>query len=273
MQNVQDLVKYKTLILRSFLIMRYLNVIMLVFLVLISGCVSKKKDDNIVQETPESVYLKASELFRQKNYGKAAELFSKVIYDFPYYDGAKKAMVMEVYAYYLDHDYDNMTLTIDNFLKTYPTAAETSYMYYMKALGFYEQINIPYRDQNMTFKAKEALEKLIQRFPGIKYSRDAKIKLGLVEDRLAAQEMIIGRYYLNRGELLSAIKRFNVVVNHYSTTSHIEEALYRLFEIYVFMDNMVEAQKFVATLGYNYPKSKWYKSAYDLIQQKKKSQK
>ncbi|MBP9792078.1 MAG: outer membrane protein assembly factor BamD [Rickettsiales bacterium] len=249
--------------------MRHLNIIALIFVILISGCAGKKKND-IAQDTPENVYLKAAEMFREKNYGQAAELFSKVIYEFPYYEGAKNAMVMEVYAYYLDHDYDNMTLTIDNFLKMYPTSSEISYMYYMKALGFYEQINIPYRDQNMTFKAKEALENLIQRFPGVKYSRDAKVKLGLVEDRLAAQEMIIGRYYLNRGELLSAIKRFNVVINDYSTTSHIEEALYRLSELYIFMDNVAEAQKFAATLGYNYPKSKWYKSAYDLIEQRKK---
>jgi outer membrane protein assembly factor BamD len=250
--------------------MQYLNVVIIVCLICLSGCSSKKKIEQEVVDTPESTYLKASDSFRNKHYSKAAELFAKIIYEFPYYDGAKKAMVMEVYSYYLDQDYDNVSLTIDNFLKTYPTAPETSYMYYMKALSFYEQINIPYRDQNMTLKAKEALEKLVHRFPGTKYARDAKIKLDLVEDHLAAQEMIIGRYYLNRGELLSSIKRFNEVVKKYSTTSHTEEALYRLFEIYSFIDNTVEAQKCAATLGYNYPNSKWYKSAYEILQDRKK---
>ena len=188
------------------------------------------------------------------------------MYEFPYYEGAKKAMVMEVYSYYHNHDYDNVVLTIDNFLKTYPTASDINYMYYMKALSFYEQISIPYRDQAMTVKAKHALENVMQRFPGSKYARDSKIKLDLVEDHLAAHEMIVGRYYLNRGELLAAIKRFDVVVKRYSTTSHIEESLYRLFEIYKFIGNNSEAQRIAATLGYNYPNSKWYKSAYEIIE-------
>lgn len=274
MHNVQSFMREerhnKIIIwIKSFLTMRYFNILVL-FSLFISGCSSNKKTENETPETPQIAYTKAVDAFRNKNYGKAADLFSKVVYEFPYYDGARKAVVMEVYSYYLDHDYDSMIVTVDNFLKTYPTASEVSYMYYMKALGLYEQISSPYRDQNMTLKAKEALERLINRFPGTKYSSDAKIKLDLVEDHLAAQEMIVGRYYLNRGELLSAIKRFDVVVKKYSTTSHSEEALYRLFEIYIFMDNISEAQRFAATLGYNYPNSKWYKSAYDIIQSKKK---
>lgn len=248
--------------------MRYIEIFALCFFMIISGCSSKKAAEKPLQETPQALYTKAAELFKQKDYSKAAELFSRVVYEFPYYEGAKKAMVMEVYSYYLNQDYDNVVLTIDNFLKTYPTSSDISYMYYMKALSFYEQISIPYRDQVMTVKAKNALENLVQRFPDSKYARDSKIKLDLVEDHLAAHEMIVGRYYLNRGELLAAIKRFDVVVKRYSTTSHIEESLYRLFEIYKFMGNNSEAQRVAATLGYNYPNSKWYKSAYEMIKAK-----
>ncbi len=245
--------------------MRYIEILALCFFIVVSGCSSKKVTEKTLQETPQILYTKAAELFKLKDYSKAADLFSRVVYEFPYYEGAKKAMVMEVYSYYLNQDYDNVILTIDNFLKTYPTASEINYMYYMKALSFYEQISIPYRDQAMTIKAKQALENVVQRFPGSKYARDSKIKLDLVEDHLAAHEMIVGRYYLNRGELLAAIQRFDVVVKRYSTTSHIEESLYRLFEIYRFMGNHSEAQSIAATLGYNYPNSKWYKSAYDII--------
>lgn len=245
--------------------MKYTKIFALCFLMLTLGCSTNKTLEKPSEETPQNLYTKAAKEFHNKNYNTAAELFSKVTYEFPYYDGAKKAMIMEVYSYYLNNDYDNVIFTIDNFLKMYPTASETAYMYYMRALCYYEQISIPYRDQGMTMKAKQALENLVQRFPNTKYARDAKVKIDLVEDNLAAQEIIIGRYYLNRGELLSAIKRFNIVVKKYSTTSHIQEAMYRLFEIYRFMGNTVEAKKVVATLGYNYPNSKWYKSAYQII--------
>lgn len=256
---------------KGFIIMQYIKILTLCFLVFVSGCSSKKAVEKTVQDSPQNLYVQAANSFKQKEYSKAADLFSRVVYEFPYYEGAKKAMVMEVYSYYLNQDYDNVVLTVDSFLKTYPTASEISYMHYMKALSFYEQISIPYRDQTMTIKAKKALEGVVQRFSESKYARDAKIKLDLVEDHLAAHEMIVGRYYLNRGELLASIKRFNVVVKKYSTTSHIEESLYRLFEIYRFMGNNDEARRVAATLGYNYPDSKWYKSAYEIMTPYKKN--
>jgi outer membrane protein assembly factor BamD len=77
--------------------------------------------------------------------------------------------------------------------------------------------------------------------------------------------MIIGRYYLHAGDLISAINRFKTVVNEYPTTTHIQEALYRLTEAYLFLGLPKEAESNAAVLGYNYPNSHWYKDAYKLI--------
>ena len=242
-----------------------IKIFILSLLILISSCSHKNKDKDKEKETPQGVYSKAAQALRAKEYNRAADLFSKVTYEFPYYEGAKKAMIMEVYSQYLGHDYDGVNMTIENFIKTYPTASELDYMYYMRALSYYEQISNPYRDQSITFKTKQLLEKVLQRFPKTKYARDAKIKRDLVEDHLATHEMIIGRYYLNRGELLSALNRFNTIIKKYSTTSNVDEALYRVFEINRFVGNHVEAQKIAATLGFNYPNSRWYKSAYEIL--------
>jgi outer membrane protein assembly factor BamD len=118
----------------------------------------------------------------------------------------------------------------------------------------------------MTIDAKNAFEELIIRFPNTSYAKDAKIKLDLVNDHLAGQEMIIGRYYLHAGDLISAINRFKVVVDTYPTTTHIQEALYRLTEAYLFLGVVDEAKKNASVLGYNYPNSIWYKDAYKLLQ-------
>ena len=248
--------------------MKYIH-IFIVACLLTSGCASKKTNDAAPPESPQKLYSDAAEAFRKKNYSKASELFARVAYEFPYYEGAKQAMSMDIYTQYMNQDYDSVVLSIDNFLKTYPMASEVSYMYYMRAISYYDQISNPFRDQSVTVKSKQALSQVIQRFPNTKYALDAKMKLDLVEDHLAAQEIIVGRYYLNRGELLAALKRFNIVVKKYSTTSHVDEALYRLFEIYNFMGNVSEAKKTTATLGYNYPNSRWYKSAYSILKHQK----
>jgi len=57
------------------------------------------------------------------------------------------------------------------------------------------------------------------------------------------------------------------VVETYQTTSHTAEALYRLTETSLALGLPVEAQRYAAVLGANYPGSEWYQKAFDLIQE------
>ena len=235
---------------------------------LLCGC-SNKGEGNKIDEakSPEQLYTEALNLLKKENYKKSAELFGEITYQYPYYPNAANAQVMEVYAYYMAQDYDNLLSTVENFIKVHPASSQMPYIYYMRALSYYDQIEIPYRDQALTREAQLAFNELLIRFPKSDYAHDAKIKLNLVEDHLAAQEMIIGRFYLNAGDILGGINRFKTVLTDYPTTSHIEEALYRLTESYHFLNLKDEAKKYSAVLGHNYPESSWYKASYDLLQQ------
>jgi outer membrane protein assembly factor BamD len=85
-------------------------------------------------------------------------------------------------------------------------------------------------------------------------------------DNLAAQEMEVGRYYLDQHNYVAAINRFKTVVKDYQTTAHVEEALARLVEAYMALGVVNEAQSAAAILGHNYPDSRWYKDSYALLQ-------
>jgi outer membrane protein assembly factor BamD len=78
--------------------------------------------------------------------------------------------------------------------------------------------------------------------------------------------MQIGRYYLERREYPGAINRFRNVVEDYSNTRHVEEALARLVETYFAMGLVSEAQTAAAVLGHNFPDSQWYADSYALLQ-------
>ena len=95
--------------------------------------------------------------------------------------------------------------------------------------------------------------------------QDAKEKLLVANDQLAGKEMSVGRYYLGNGEYLAGINRFRVVVEQYQTSTHIEEALYRLTEGYLLLGLVNEAKTAAAVLGHNYPSSTWYKEAFALL--------
>jgi outer membrane protein assembly factor BamD len=110
------------------------------------------------------------------------------------------------------------------------------------------------------------MNKVIETYPDSPYVEDAKTKIRFARDQLAGKEMQVGRYYLERRDYLAAIKRFRAVVENYSNTNQIEEALARLTEAYYAMGIASEAQTAAAVLGRNYPDSKWYKDSYALLQ-------
>jgi outer membrane protein assembly factor BamD len=110
------------------------------------------------------------------------------------------------------------------------------------------------------------MQEIITRYPDSEYVDDARRKILITRDQLAGKEMQIGRYYLERREYIAAVKRFRNVVENYSSTRHVEEALARLTESYYAMGLTSEAQTAAAVLGTNYPDSPWYKDSYKLLQ-------
>ena len=55
------------------------------------------------------------------------------------------------------------------------------------------------------------------------------------------------------------------VVDDYETTIYVEEALFRLVEIYYRIGLSEEAKKYAKLLGYNYQSSRWYKESYRIF--------
>ena len=135
----------------------------------------------------------------------------------------------------------------------------------MKAICYYDQISTSDKDQSNTQKAHDALQQVVMMFPNTLYAQDAANKINLSKDHLAGQEMHIGRYYLKNKNYLSALNRFNFVVDHYQTTPQIEEALYRQVEIYTLLGLKEQALKSEKVLSHNYPTSSWAKKAQSVI--------
>lgn len=223
----------------------------------LAGCASKPEEP----KTAEGLYSQAKELLDSTAYIKAAETFEKIELEHPYSALATKAKLMSGYAYYKDGQYDDAIIALDRFIKFHPGNKDIAYAYYLKALCYYDQITEASKDQSSTQKAMDALQQVVRRFPESEYAKDARLKIDLTYDHLAGQEMEIGRWYLTQKNYLSALNRFSEVVNHYQTTSQIEEALYRQVEIYTILGLNKEAQAAYKVLGFNYPDSKWYKDA------------
>ena len=109
---------------------------------------------------------------------------------------------------------------------------------------------------------KKKIDNFILNFPDSEYALDLKFKLGLVKNQMAAKEMYIARHYIDSEKWVPAINRLQTVVKKYDETIFIEEALYRLVEIYYKVGLEDEAIKTANILGYNYQSSEWYEKSY-----------
>lgn len=237
-------------------------------LLCLAACEDDKDDIDtlaIKNESVDVLYARADASFAQANYKKAVEDYEEIERQHPYSEWAARGQVMAAYSAYKAGHFDDAISILDRFVKLHPTHVSTPYAYYLKALCYYIQITDVGRDQKTTEEAQEALREVVERYPDSDYARDAKLKLDLTDDHLAGKEMEIGRYYLKRNEYISAANRFQYVVEHYQTTSHVPEALHRLVEVNLRLGLVAEAKKYAAVLGYNFPGSEWYKFSYEMM--------
>ncbi|WOK35581.1 outer membrane protein assembly factor BamD [Sphingomonas sp. C3-2] len=230
------------------------------------GSASSKADTNYVASDVNTLYNAAKDRLDRKQYKMAAALFDEVERQHPYSPWARRAQLMSAFSYYAARQYNESIQSAQRFLAIHPGNKDAPYAYYLIALDYYEQITDVTRDQKITQQALNALGELTRRYPDTRYAADARLKIDLVRDHLAGKEMEIGRFYQRRAQWLAASVRFRNVVDEYDTTTHAPEALMRLTESYLALGMREEAKKAAAVLGNNYPGTKWYERAYELMQ-------
>ena len=209
---------------------------------------------------------KGDALYASKKFDEAEILFPQSIW-------AAKASLMSAYALYSQNYYDDAIFNLERHIKNYPKDKDLVYAHYLIAICYFEQLYDERKDLKPLVKAREKFEHILKKYPNTDYAIDAKWKMGLIVDQMAAKEMYIGRYYMKMEKWIAAINRFKFVVKYYDTTVYIEEALHRLVEIYYKIGLVEDAQKVAATLGYNYGSGEWYKNSYRIFNKSYKTAK
>ena len=181
---------------------------------------------------------------------------------------ASKASLMASFAEYSRNAYSNAIFDLERHMKHYPADKNIAYAHYLIAMCYYEQILDEKKDLKPLLKAKEKFEFVMQMYPNTDYATDARFKVDLIIDQLAAKEMSIARYYIKTKKGIPALNRLKIVVNQYDKTIFVEEALHRLVEVYYRLGLLEEAKQAAAILGYNYQSGEWYKKSYKVFNKK-----
>jgi outer membrane protein assembly factor BamD len=225
-----------------------------------------KKDDTPPDEPADRLYNEGLYLLNAKKDARdAVKKFEEVDRQHPYSEWARKSLIMTAYAYYQAGEYDDCVNAAKRYVTLHPGSPDAAYAQYLIASSYFEEIPDVTRDQARTERALAALEEVIRKYPTTEYANSSKQKIEVARDQLAGKEMDVGRYYMEKRDYTAAINRFKTVVTRYQTTRHVEEALARLTEAYMAIGIVGEAQTAAAVLGHNFPDSRWYKDAYNLV--------
>ena len=244
--------------------------LILISLLLVWSCGDKtKKISKIVEVDMEmqmsNVYKEGYLELQRGDALLAARKFNEAELLFPQSPWAAKAAIMAAYAYYSQNYYGDAIFELERYLVTYPNHKDKVYAHFLLGLCFYEQIVDEKKDLKSISDSKKQFEFIIEEYPATEFAIDAKFKIDLINEILAAKEMYLARYYLDKAKWIPALNRFKAVVNEYNTTIYIEEALHRLVEINYRLGLIEESKKYANTLGYNYQSSDWYKNTYKVF--------
>jgi len=242
-------------------------IFLLVLILFTTACSKKIDNESLIKE--KSIELQVLEAYEE---GKeslergdvlfAAKKFNEAEILFPQSEWAPKSALMAAYSYYIQDYYGDAIAELDRFIRVYPNHRNLDYAYYLLAISYYEQIVDEKKDLQAIIDAKKTFDIVINKYPNTEYALDAEFKIDLIDDILAAKEMYVGRYYIDKKKWIPAINRFREVVDKYDTTIYVEEALYRLVEVHYLLGLKDEAEKYAKLLGYNYQSSTWYEKSY-----------
>ncbi len=192
-------------------------------LLLLFGC-AKMTEEKRAKLAVE-YYQEGMAAYANRNYGKATERLKEAL---KYMENLSTEQIKEAkYAiadsYYMDKDYINAVVYLEDFIFYYPNIPETERAYFMLVDSYMKVAPDAYRDQTYTWKAIEKAREFMSRFPKSTYSDRVE---GLMEDakkKLAKHEYLIARFYEDFGYYYSAAMRYReLLVNYPEQVSDVE---------------------------------------------------
>lgn len=206
------------------------------------GVFGKGDVDRTAKMSPQEIYAEAKDEMNSGRYSSAVKLLTKLEARFPFGVWAQQAQLDTAYAYYKDNDRVQALVTIERFIRLYPTSELLDYAYYLKGVVNFNEDqgliaglggqDLSERDQRAARESFEAFRQVITRYPESRYAEDSRARMAYLVNAMAGGEVHIARYYFVRGAYIAAINRAQGVIKQYQTSPAVEEALYIMVKGY-----------------------------------------
>ncbi len=201
--------------------MRKALVLLSIFIV-IASCRRGKKTVHV--PPPEELFKKAEKLYNDKKYYKAAEVFNKIILNYPGCSLVPEAQYYLAYSYYYMKDYERAEVEFEFLYRQFPTSAYAEEGELMAAVCMYLASPPYYKDQTKTLEAKKMFEKFIKRHPNSPLKEKAEEYIKKINEKLAQKEFETALLYYKFAEYRAALQSFKYIVENFPDTDKAKEA-------------------------------------------------
>ena len=208
-------------------------------LVILAGCSSgQKKQDQILDELAnldkETIFEQAEQLFSEKEYQKARDLFAFVYDSFPNDPLGHKAALRVADTYSVKKDVTSLTearLRYRDFANRYPNDPDRDYALLMVGHTYSARKLRPDRDLSDIQEALGAYQQLVNLYPNSRYLPEAQDRMSDLKELLARHEWLVAHFYMRNKRYLGALWRLEYIRENYPNYSQIDTVNEKITEM------------------------------------------
>jgi outer membrane protein assembly factor BamD len=229
---------------------KWISLILLPVALLAAGCKSSKKQndllDTLANLDKETIYQQAEDLYAEKEYQKARDLFSFVYDTFPNDPLGHKAALRVADTYAVKNDVTSLTearLRYRDFANRYPNDPDRDYALLMVGQTFSARKLRPDRDLSDIQEALAAYQQLINLYPNSKYLSEAEERVHGLRELLAEHDWLVAEFYRKNKYYLGALWRLEYIGENYPNYSQIALVNEQIDELKILLEEREAAWK------------------------------
>ncbi|MGV8844273.1 MAG: outer membrane protein assembly factor BamD [Pseudomonas sp.] len=237
------------------------HLLLIAILALTAACSSNDTVDENMSET--ELYQQAQADLDNKSYTVAVGKLKALESRYPFGRYAEQAQLELIYAYYKNAEPEAAKASAERFIRLHPQHPNVDYAYYLKGLAAFDQdrgllarflpLDMTKRDPGAARDSFNEFAQLTSRYPNSRYSPDAKARMIYLRNLLAAYEIHVAHYYLQRQAYVAAANRGRYVVENFQETPAVGDGLAVMTEAYQRLNLDELAATSLETLTLNYP--------------------
>jgi outer membrane protein assembly factor BamD len=213
------------------------------------------------RDTAEENYQAGVELLQSSSFPEAQKFFEHVRTRFPFSRYAALADLRLADLKFAQQSWAEAAEAYAQFAQLRPTHEEVDYAEFRHALSYlrdgpsdFALFPPPHeKDQRQVQRAATAFASFLEKHPDSKYAPEARQRLAGANAQLAAHEWYVAEYYFKRKRWPGAAARYETLVDKYPGSRHEPEALLKLAQAALHMDEKHRARSALQRLVVKHP--------------------